>query len=130
MKFEHAAFQVADPPAMARWYAEHLGAKILRRQDKSPFAHFLGDSDGRVYLEIYRNEAFDVPDYAAIPPAHIHMAFEVGDVPAEHARLLAAGATVDGEMETTPSGDVVTMLRDPWGFTLQLVCRAKPMTGA
>ena len=34
-----------------------------------------------------------------------------------------------GEAETSPAGDDLAMLRDPWGFALQLVKRAKPMPG-
>ena len=43
MKIEHTAYQVADPPAAARWYVEHLGLTIKRSQDASPFGHFLAD---------------------------------------------------------------------------------------
>jgi catechol 2,3-dioxygenase-like lactoylglutathione lyase family enzyme len=43
MKIEHTAYQVADPPALARWYVEHLGLTIKRSQDASPFGYFLAD---------------------------------------------------------------------------------------
>jgi hypothetical protein len=41
--------------------------------------------------------------------------------------LLDAGATPAGEIVTTPTGDVMTFVRDPWGLTVQLVKRAKPL---
>ena len=34
MKIEHIAFQVADPAAMADWYAEHLGFCVRRSSDE------------------------------------------------------------------------------------------------
>jgi len=43
--------------------------------------------------------------------------------------LLQAGATTEGEVTTTPFGDDLAMLRDPWGFAVQLVKRAVPMPG-
>jgi hypothetical protein len=38
-----------------------------------------------------------------------------------------AGATVDSELETIPSGDQILMMRDPFGFCIQFVCRKEPM---
>ena len=57
----------------------------------------------------------------------LHLAFEADDADASAARLLAAGATSDGEMIRAPSGDVIANLRDPWGFPIQLAHRGKPM---
>jgi hypothetical protein len=42
---------------------------------------------------------------------------------------LAAGATAEGEVTTTDAGDHLAMLRDPWGFPVQLVYRRDPMIG-
>ena len=47
--------------------------------------------------------------------------------PATRARLLAAGASAEGEALVTPTGDHVAMLRDPWGLAIQFVHRAQPM---
>jgi hypothetical protein len=33
-------------------------------------------------------------------------------------------------LTTTPAGDSLVMLRDPWGIALQLVKRAQPMLRA
>ena len=32
MRIEHVAFNVPDPLAMARWYVEHLGFEVKRRE--------------------------------------------------------------------------------------------------
>lgn len=127
MKIEHTAYQVADPVAMARWYVDHLGLTVKRAQHEPPFGQFLADDGDAVMLEVYHSPKVPVPDYRAIDPLVLHLAFWTDDVPATRARLLAAGATAEGEAIRTPAGDHVAMLRDPWGLALQLVHRASPM---
>ena len=130
MLIEHVAWQVPDPPATAAWFAEHLGFTIVRQQTAGAQTTFLADSGGRVMVEIYRNEAAPVPDYPNQHHLVLHLAMAVDDVAADRDRLLAAGATLDSQLETIPSGDQICMLRDPWGFPLQLVHRATPMVKA
>ena len=126
MRIEHVAFNVADPVALCAWYVQHLGMTIVRKLDVAPFTHFLADSEGRTVLEVYR-QTVPVPDYAAMDPLVLHVAFSTADVAGERARLLAAGATPAGEITTTPAGDVMTFVRDPWGGVVQLVARAVPL---
>lgn len=130
MRIEHFAFNVPDPLAMARWYVDHLGFSIKRRVMQEPWAHFLLDESGSVMIEIYGNKAEPIPDYHQIATATLHLAFVCKDVAVERERLLAAGATaVSAGVETLPSGDTMAFLRDPWGFTLQLIKRVQPMLG-
>lgn len=127
MKIEHTAYQVEDPAAMARWYVEHLGLTVKRAQAERPFGQFLADDGDAVMLELYNNPTVAVPDYRAINPLILHIAFWTDDVEATRARLLAAGATAEGEALVTPAGDHVAMLRDPWGLAIQFVHRAQRM---
>lgn len=127
MKIEHTAYQVADPVAMARWYVDHLGLTVKRAQHEPPFGQFLADDGDAVMLEVYNTSKVPVPDYRAIDPLILHLAFWTDDVLATRARLLSAGATAEGDAVVTPAGDHVAMLRDPWGLALQLVHRASPM---
>lgn len=124
MRLEHIAFNVAEPAQAAAWYAAHLEMRVVRAQDVSPFAHFLADSSGQTVLEFYNNPLDAVPDYAAINPFRHHIAYLASDIAAERERLLAAGATPVGEITSTPAGDKLAFLRDPWGVPLQLVQRA------
>lgn len=57
----------------------------------------------------------------------LHFAFFASDVRAAEEKLLAAGATVHAGHTKTPTGDEMSMLRDPWGLPLQLMKRAEPM---
>jgi uncharacterized glyoxalase superfamily protein PhnB len=127
MLIEHFAVQVAFPTQMADWYGRHLGLSITRHVGGKADTHFLCDSSGRVLLEIYNNPAIDVPDYASMHPLYLHLAFISEDVEADCKRLVEADASVVDAMVTTPAGDRLAMLRDPWGFAIQLCCRATAM---
>lgn len=128
MRLEHTAINVPDAPATAKWWVEHLGLEIVRANDTPPYMTFLTDGQGSM-IEIYSNPIAPYPDYAKMHPLELHLAFEVDEsIEEAHAALLKAGAEADGEIETTPVGDQVVFLRDPWGVVLQLVKRAKPMT--
>lgn len=127
MKIEHAAFHVSDPVAMAAWYVEHMGFTLKRKSDESPFMHFIADGSGTVMFELYRQPHLRVPDYRETDPMQLHVAYVSENVEADRQRLLDAGATPVGEPAHTPDGDVLAMLRDPWGFPIQLAQRKTPM---
>lgn len=130
MRLEHVALDVEEPARIAAWYAQNLGMQIVRSQDVSPYAHFIADSDGLSVIEFYNNPATTVPDYASIHPLQLHLAFNVDDMQQAHAALIAAGATPFDEITTTPAGDQLAFLRDPWQVTIQLVKRQKPLLGS
>jgi glyoxylase I family protein len=127
MKIEHVAFNVPDPVNMARWYVEHLGLSVKRRSIDPPYGHFLADDGGTVMIELYRNAAAPIPDYATQPPAVLHLALVSRDVEADVRRLAAAGGTLVGEIDGLGSGNVLAFVRDPWGVCLQLAQRAQAM---
>jgi catechol 2,3-dioxygenase-like lactoylglutathione lyase family enzyme len=127
MKIEHVAINVPDARETAAWYAEHLGLKIVRKVDQPPYMHFLADESGQSMLEIYANTEAGIPDYPAMHPQNLHIAFVVDDIESELNRLLAAGATPEGGINPTPAGDKLVFFRDPWGVPLQLVQRKTPM---
>jgi uncharacterized glyoxalase superfamily protein PhnB len=127
MKIEHFAMQVPEPIAMADWYVKHLGFSIARAEGEPSHARFIKDDSGTVMLEIYRNPKVPVPNYAAADPLLLHLAF-VSEAPtADRDRLVKAGATIVTDLATSPAGDQLLMLRDPWGVALQFVKRASPM---
>lgn len=126
MKLEHIAVNVSDPVAASRWYTEHLGLEIVRAATTAPFAHFLSDGAGGV-IEIYNNPNGAVPEYQEMNPFTLHFAFISMGLEDDLERLYGAGATKVGEIDTTPAGDRLVFLRDPWGVPLQLVERAQPL---
>lgn len=112
---------------MAEWYVKHLGFTIARSSGEPSHARFLADTSGSVMLEIYRNPAASVPDYRKTDPLLMHVAYISDNLAADRDRLVQAGAAIVDDLTTTPSGDVIVMLRDPWGVPIQLVKRAEPM---
>lgn len=127
MKIEHFAYQVNAPFAVADWYTKNLGFTIKRSSESPVPVCFLADSAGDVMLEIYNNPAVVTPDYASMDPLLLHLAFVCAGVPEKAKELTAAGATLLSGPETTPGGDELAMLRDPWGLAIQLCQRAEPM---
>lgn len=127
IRLEHVALNVKDPVKIAQWYVDHLGMKVLREGPAPINARFLADGDGNMMLELYHNPPEAVPDYASMDPLILHVAFLVDDVEGIRQRLLAAGATATDEITVTPTGDKLTMLRDPWGLAIQFIRRANPM---
>ena len=126
LNIEHFACNVADPVAMAAWYVEHLGMRIVRRVPAPPHIHFLADASSRVVIEIYSNSADPIPDYPSMHPLRFHLAFAADDPDAVKAALIAAGATFVDE-QTLADGSRLLMLRDPWGLALQLAKRTTPL---
>ena len=127
MKIEHFALQVPDPVAMADWYVKHVGCSIARVGGEPSHMRFLKDSSGAVMVELYRHPKVAVPDYAAMDPLLLHLAFLSHNPAADRDRLVAAGARIVEDIVTTPLGDNLVMLRDPWNVALQLIQRATPM---
>ena len=127
MKIEHVAFNIPDPVTAADWYVKHLGMRAVRSFGPPNHAYFLADANGQTMIEIYCNPKAAVPDYGALDPLVLHLAFAVDDVRAACDRLLKAGALSVGGITTADNGDHFAMLRDPWGFPIQVVKRAVPM---
>jgi len=125
MRLEHCALQVPDAPALADWYVKHLGCSVARSGGAPAFVRFL--AAGPVLIELYQGSLAPTPDYFSRHPAQFHLAFVSEALEADRNRLVKAGATIAEDCFTTPAGDELVMLRDPWGIGLQLVKRAKPM---
>jgi catechol 2,3-dioxygenase-like lactoylglutathione lyase family enzyme len=124
---EHLAFNVTNPVAVAKWYCENLGMKIVRKSPPPATTHFIADSTGNMTLELYNNPRGPIPDYDSIHQISMHLAFSVDDPKEIRDRLLAAGAKIADDITAGPTGDQLLTLRDPWGLAIQFVHRASPM---
>jgi glyoxylase I family protein len=128
MKMEHIGFNVKEPKAVAKWYVENLGLKVVKQGGPPTYGHFLADSSGQGILEFYCNTRAPIPDYASMDPVTLHVALVSDEVRADRKRLIDAGAAPEGEATVTPEGDELAMVRDPWGLAIQLAKRRKPMS--
>ena len=127
IRLEHVAINVEDPAAMATWYCENLGMKVIREGPPPANMRFISDAGGNMMLELYNNPPDAVPDYRSMNPLSLHIAFMVDDVKSITKKLIAAGATIAVDVNTTPAGDELVILRDPWGVPIQFLNRAEPM---
>jgi catechol 2,3-dioxygenase-like lactoylglutathione lyase family enzyme len=129
MRIEHIGYPAGEPAQVAQWYGQHLGFRPSRSQVGPPYTHFLVDAAGQGVIEIYHYTDVPPPDYRHQHPLLLHLALDVEAEPIEKVaeRLLAAGATLAKPLEITPGGDRLIMLRDPWGFPLQLTQRKVPL---
>lgn len=125
MNFEHIAFNVADPAAVADWYVRHFGLRVVRHIAEPYQCHFIADEASTV-LEIYCNPPDQVPDYSAMDPLLFHLAFASPHPEADAARLIEAGATSVAEVRPD-AGTLILTLRDPWGLCFQLCKRTQPL---
>ena len=123
MRIEHTALNVEDPVSLARWYVQNLGMEVVKSLDEPPYTHFLRGAPAEAMLEVYHNPQAPVADYATMDPLVLHIAFAADDVAGKRDELIAAGAEAEGGMDELPNGDIVAMLRDPWGMAIQLVRR-------
>ena len=127
MNIEHFALNVADPVGLADWYVRHLGLRIVRQADSGTLARFLADTAGRGVMEVYHQPKAPVPDYFAMDPFVLHVAYQADDVARIRQALIEAGATAVGDIVTTDAGDTMAFLQDPWGIAIQLVRRVRPL---
>ncbi|MFK7802217.1 MAG: VOC family protein [Anaerolineae bacterium] len=128
MEIEHFAINIKDAVEFAEWYAAHLGLNIIRsNRAAKPFESFMIDSKGHTILEVYSDPQAEFLDYAALNPYTFHIAFKVTDIEQVIEKLVAAGASYDGELLTNSTHDKVTFVRCPWGVALQFVERNEPL---
>lgn len=127
MKLEHLALNVEDPVRAAKWYCDNLGFSILKEMDVSPFHHFIADPSKSVMLEIFLLPDKKLQDYRSLDPAIMHLGFLVEDIEEEYQKLQLAGAEVVNKILTSKNGDMVAMLRDPWGVPIQLIKRKQQL---
>ena len=120
MRVEHIAFNVRDPAAICKWYCGHLGLHVVKQTGT---AFFLSDETGHGIIEIYHNPPDSVPDYEGMDPLILHLAFQSDDLGEDRRRLVEAGATPIGSEPSPGEKYGVLFLKDPWGFTIQLVRR-------
>ena len=98
--------------------------QLVRSSDEPPYITFIAPAAGGTMIELYDNPLGEFLDYGRYHPLTLHLAFLTDDMSADCARLIAAGATLEGDIMTMPNGDKLAMLRDPWGHVVQLVKRA------
>ena len=126
MKLEHIGISVADPIAMGKWYAKHLGFRIIMSaSSKEEGVAFVIDRPDGTVLELFKLPDVPPVDVKAMQAIQLHLAIECDDPTAEADRLVEAGAEFVGECPRNAYPGEKYFVRDPWGFVLQVINRGK-----
>lgn len=123
MYLEHPGIAARDPQALATWYQEKLGMRLLRQAGPTTF--FLGFDKGAC-LEIYaaRTDAAPIADnYVA---GVTHVAFYTPDFDRMLDALLAAGVEPAAQAVIRPDLKLA-LLRDGEGNLFHITWRAQEL---
>jgi catechol 2,3-dioxygenase-like lactoylglutathione lyase family enzyme len=124
VKIEHIGVCVSAPISMGKWYQDHLGLKIIRSAgDDLDGVSFLIDDAGTTVLELGRLPEGPPLDGRSLLPLQLHLAIECENPVSEAERLVEAGAKLLGESPRNAYPGERILMRDPWGYTIQLVNR-------
>jgi catechol 2,3-dioxygenase-like lactoylglutathione lyase family enzyme len=127
MKIEHIGLCVPAPVSMGNWYRDHLGFKMLRQAgDDDDGVSFVAGDDGTV-LELGRLPEGPPLEPRLWTPLQLHLAVECDDPAAEAQRLISAGAKLVGESPRNSRPGEKILIRDPWGFVIQLLNRKEKL---
>jgi hypothetical protein len=124
MNIEHIGICVTSPISMGIWYRDNLGFRIVRSLgDDNDGVSFILDGDGKTILELGRLPEGPPLDCRCLLPLQLHFAIECEDPSAEATRLVSAGAELVGESPRNKYPGEKILIRDPWGYTIQLLNR-------
>ena len=129
MKIEHIELAVPAAHAMADWYVRNLGFQIrFSGGSEHDGVAFISDPDQDVMLELFSNPRVPPVDWSGLAPLTLHIAFRSEDPIADSTRLEKAGAAFVERNGRTPNpGDILILMRDPWGNVIQLARREKEL---
>ncbi len=144
--FNHTSFTVPDLDRAVRFWTEALGFRAASVGERSgdwqtrvtgvrgarlKVAHLYGYSHHMEFIQYLSGTAAS-PRYEPNMSGAAHVCLEVTDIHRTAAQLLAAGATLQGEMAEVGSGAVAGgwagYVRDPNGIIIELYEPAAPKT--
>ena len=121
MYIEHPGIAAKDPQALAQWYIDTLGMKLLRQAGPTTF--FIGFDKGAC-IEIYAAKSDAEPIANNYVQGMTHIAFYAEDFEATRQMLLSKG--VKPAAEPVLRDDLkLALMRDPEGNLFHITCRDK-----
>jgi uncharacterized glyoxalase superfamily protein PhnB len=100
--------------------------RLVRSGLAPKHGRFVADEQG-VMLELYDDAGDRHLDLRGLGEVTFHLALISSDLDVDIARLVQAGAELAEPIKTTDRGDRLAFVRDPFGLTLQLAQRVRPV---
>lgn len=120
----YPVIQTADVAGTAAFYCRHFGFHPLFENDW--YVHLQQVSDPGVNLAILRHDHETIPPEGRGPTRGLILNFEVTDVDAQAARLIAEGVPVAKPLRDEAFGQRHIILRDPNGLLIDLITPIAP----
>ena len=109
---------------MGKWYEEHLNFEIIREfGNNEGGAVFLKDTRSGTVIELFRLPEISSIKFDELNPIQLHLAIEHPNPLQLCERLVDAGAEMVGEAPKAEHQEKRYLVRDPWGFVLQILNR-------
>ncbi len=123
MYMEHPGIAASDPAALAKWYCNMLGMKLIRQTGPTTF--FVGFDKGSC-LEIYAAKTDAPPTADNYVRGMTHVAFYTEDFERVHGELLSKG--VAPAASPILRDDLkLALMRDPEGNLFHITQRDVPL---
>jgi len=123
---EHIGIAARDTTALAEWYCETLGFRIVSQSDDTPPSYFVAAPNDAM-LEIISASQAPRADHEPRDAGIRHICIGVDDFDAALAELEKKGVTFTGGVIDLPSGGKVVFFTDPEGNLLHLISRPEPL---
>lgn len=121
---EHIGLVVKDSRAMAQWYENALGFRILNSfPTETGHVAFIKCPQTGLIFELITNRNLACIEDALSHPLQLHIAFKTLDIEGDKDRLLALGAEFVTDCPVPDPAARVMILKDPWGNFIQLAQR-------
>ncbi|MBI3910267.1 MAG: VOC family protein [Armatimonadetes bacterium] len=124
-EMDHVAIACRDPEALARWYCEVLGLRIVFDSGQRPPTYLVGGSHGSLIEIMPDNGSNRAQRGHLLEPGFSHVAFRVADFEAAYAALRRADVRSLTEARPAAGGGKIAFFEDPEGNLLQIVWRER-----
>jgi catechol 2,3-dioxygenase-like lactoylglutathione lyase family enzyme len=120
VRHHHVHFYLAEQaiPEIQAWYVKHFGAKAGMR------GRFQAADIPGANLTFTKSDTPTVPTLGRVLD---HIGFDVKNMDEFVKKLDAAGIKLDRPVVTQPTGAKLTFIHDPWGTSIELNERPKPL---
>jgi len=123
MRIEHFAIYAEDTVALADWYCEKFGLKVIFKGSQNPPMMFVADEQGMAIEIIGRPPRSEPIDFNTI----FHFAFLVDDFDKAVKDLKQKGVPLEDEVVGASSSVRLCFFDDPAGNRGQIAWRANPL---